>query len=61
MLFGARRVGPGPHFAAAGLDAAGTPISTFWTIAANSWMQTPAGFTQCRTSRRGLQQEQANE
>jgi cytochrome d ubiquinol oxidase subunit I len=45
MLFGLRRVGPGLHFAATCLVAAGTLISTFWILAANSWMQTPAGFT----------------
>jgi cytochrome d ubiquinol oxidase subunit I len=45
MLFGLLRVGPGLHFTATCLVAAGTLISTFWIIAANSWMQTPAGFT----------------
>jgi cytochrome d ubiquinol oxidase subunit I len=45
MLFGLKRVGPALHFAATGLVAVGTLISTFWILAANSWMQTPAGFT----------------
>ncbi|CAN5367738.1 cytochrome ubiquinol oxidase subunit I [soil metagenome] len=45
MLFGLKRVGPGLHFTATCLVALGTLISTFWIIAANSWMQTPAGFT----------------
>jgi len=45
MLFGLRRVGPRLHFAATCLVAIGTLISTFWILAANSWMQTPAGFT----------------
>jgi len=44
MLFGLRRVGPKLHFAATCLVALGTLISTFWILAANSWMQTPAGF-----------------
>jgi cytochrome d ubiquinol oxidase subunit I len=45
MLFGMRRVGPRLHFAATCLVAAGTVISTFWILSANSWMHTPAGFT----------------
>jgi cytochrome d ubiquinol oxidase subunit I len=44
MLMGWKRVGPGLHFLATGLVAAGTLISAFWIIAANSFMQTPAGF-----------------
>ena len=44
MLFGLKRVGPGLHFTATCLVALGTLISTFWILAANSWMQTPAGF-----------------
>jgi cytochrome d ubiquinol oxidase subunit I len=43
MLFGAKRVGRGLHFAATLMVAIGTLISTFWIIAANSWMQTPTG------------------
>jgi cytochrome d ubiquinol oxidase subunit I len=33
------------HFAAAIMVAAGTLLSTFWILSANSWMQTPAGYT----------------
>lgn len=43
MLFGARRVPEKLHFLATCMVALGTLISTFWIIAANSWMQTPAG------------------
>jgi len=43
MLFGWRRVSHRTHFAATAMVAIGTLISTFWIIAANSWMQTPAG------------------
>jgi cytochrome d ubiquinol oxidase subunit I len=43
MLFGAQRVGKAVHFFATLMVAAGTLISTFWIISANSWMQTPAG------------------
>ncbi len=43
MLFGAQRVGKGLHFFATLMVAAGTLISAFWIISANSWMQTPAG------------------
>lgn len=44
MLFGWNRVSRGLHFLATCLVAAGTVISAFWILAANSWMQTPAGF-----------------
>lgn len=44
MLMGWKRVGPGLHFLATCLVAVGTLISAFWIIAANSFMQTPAGF-----------------
>ena len=43
MLFGWDRVRPGVHFFATAMVAVGTLISTFWIIAANSWMQTPQG------------------
>jgi cytochrome d ubiquinol oxidase subunit I len=43
MLFGLTRVGKGLHFTATLAVAAGTLLSSFWIIAANSWMQTPAG------------------
>src|SRR5690554_5347297 len=45
MLFGLSRVGKGLHFAATLAVAFGTLLSSFWIIAANSWMQTPAGHT----------------
>jgi len=45
MLFGLERVGRRLHFAASVAVAIGTLISTFWILATNSWMQTPAGFT----------------
>lgn len=44
MLFGRRRVPRGVHFFATCMVALGTLISTFWILAANSWMQTPAGY-----------------
>jgi len=43
MLFGWKRVPPGLHVTAAVLVAVGTSLSAFWILAANSWMQTPAG------------------
>ena len=43
MLFGLTRVGKGLHFAATLAVAAGTFLSAFWILAANSWMQTPVG------------------
>jgi len=45
MLFGMRKVGPGLHFFATLMVAAGTLLSAFWILSANSWMQTPAGYT----------------
>jgi cytochrome d ubiquinol oxidase subunit I len=43
-LFGRRRVGNGLHMFAVAMVAVGTLISATWILAANSWMQTPAGF-----------------
>ncbi|SMF33559.1 cytochrome bd-I ubiquinol oxidase subunit 1 apoprotein [Tistlia consotensis] len=45
MLFGWNRVGPRLHFLATCLVAAGTLMSAFWILSANSWMQTPAGYS----------------
>ena len=44
MLFGWKKVGPKLHFFATCMVAVGTLISSFWILAANSWMQTPQGF-----------------
>ena len=44
MLFGRDRVGPKLHCLATAMVAGGTFLSAFWILAANSWMQTPAGF-----------------
>jgi len=43
LLFGWTRVKPWLHVTSAVLVALGTMISGFWILAANSWMQTPAG------------------
>jgi cytochrome d ubiquinol oxidase subunit I len=43
LLFGAGRVPPWLHAFSAVAVAVGTAISAFWILAANSWMQTPAG------------------
>lgn len=45
MLFGMDRVGKGLHFIACLMVALGALLSAFWILSANSWMQTPAGFT----------------
>src|SRR5215472_9400319 len=45
MLFGLNRVGPKLHFLATLMVAIGTLISAFWILSANSWMQTPTGYT----------------
>ncbi|HET6621748.1 MAG TPA: cytochrome ubiquinol oxidase subunit I [Dongiaceae bacterium] len=44
LLFGRRLVPPWAHFIAALMVALGTLFSSFWILAANSWMQTPAGY-----------------
>jgi len=44
MLFGWNRVSPKMHFAATCTVAIGTVCSSFWILAANSWMHTPAGY-----------------
>ena len=45
MLFGWRKVSDRLHFFATCMVALGTLLSTFWIISANSWMQTPQGFS----------------
>jgi cytochrome d ubiquinol oxidase subunit I len=44
MLFGWERVNRSVHFLATCLVASGAILSAFWILAANSWMQTPAGY-----------------
>src|SRR5450755_4379423 len=44
MLFGIKKVGPRLHFLATCMVAIGTLLSATWILAANSWMQTPAGY-----------------
>jgi cytochrome d ubiquinol oxidase subunit I len=44
LLFGWNRVPPNLHVTAAVLVAAGTSLSAFWILAANSWMHTPCEF-----------------
>ncbi|GFK93600.1 Cytochrome bd-II ubiquinol oxidase subunit 1 [Fundidesulfovibrio magnetotacticus] len=43
MLFGWKRVGPWAHFLSTVLVCFAASLSAFWIMAANSWMQTPAG------------------
>jgi cytochrome d ubiquinol oxidase subunit I len=44
LLFGRKRVPPRAYFVSAVMIALGTLFSSFWILAANSWMQTPAGY-----------------
>jgi cytochrome d ubiquinol oxidase subunit I len=44
MLFGMNRVRPAVHVLACCMVALGAIFSASWILAANSWMQTPAGF-----------------
>ncbi|MGM0422635.1 MAG: cytochrome ubiquinol oxidase subunit I [Pseudomonadota bacterium] len=45
MLFGWNRVSPKMHFASTVIVALGTALSAFWILSANSWMQTPQGYS----------------
>jgi cytochrome d ubiquinol oxidase subunit I len=45
LLFGRNLVPRWAHFLAAFMVAFGTLLSSFWILATNSWMQTPAGYT----------------
>lgn len=45
LLFGRKLVPRWVHFFSALMVALGTLISAFWILSANSWMQTPAGYT----------------
>jgi cytochrome bd ubiquinol oxidase subunit I len=44
LLFGFNKVPPWLYVLSAAVVATGTAISAFWILAANSWMQTPAGY-----------------
>jgi cytochrome bd ubiquinol oxidase subunit I len=44
MLFGWNRFPPALHVFSCIAVAAGTAMSAFWILSANSWMQTPAGY-----------------
>jgi cytochrome bd ubiquinol oxidase subunit I len=46
LLFGRRLVPGWAHLVAAVMVASGTLFSSIWILAANSWMQTPAGFVE---------------
>jgi cytochrome d ubiquinol oxidase subunit I len=45
LLFGGDRVPRWLHVFSGVAVACGTTLSAFWILAANSWMQTPAGYT----------------
>ena len=45
LLFGRNRVSPGVYWLSALLVFIGGHLSAFWIVVANSWMQTPAGYT----------------
>jgi cytochrome bd ubiquinol oxidase subunit I len=44
LLFGRKLVPPWAHLLSACMVAIGTLMSSFWILAANSWMQTPTGY-----------------
>ncbi|MBP7865088.1 MAG: cytochrome ubiquinol oxidase subunit I [Acidobacteria bacterium] len=43
-LFGRRRISKGAHWFSCLMVAAGSTLSAFWILVANSWQQTPAGY-----------------
>ena len=45
LLFGRNLVPRWAHFGSACMVAFGTLLSSFWILSANSWMQTPAGYS----------------
>ncbi|HOF87035.1 MAG TPA: cytochrome ubiquinol oxidase subunit I [Armatimonadota bacterium] len=45
LVLGWGRLSRGVHFLSAVLVAVGATLSAFWILVANSWMQTPAGYT----------------
>ena len=45
VLFGRERVPRWVHLGSTVMVAVGTLLSSFWILSANSWMQTPAGYT----------------
>ncbi|OGT30887.1 MAG: cytochrome BD oxidase subunit I [Gammaproteobacteria bacterium RIFCSPHIGHO2_12_FULL_35_23] len=45
MIFGWDKVGPKLHYFSTILVFVGVTLSAFWILSANSWMQTPSGFT----------------
>lgn len=45
MLFGWGKVSARMHFVSTCIVALGTLISAFWILSANSWMQTPQGYS----------------
>ena len=50
MLFGGSRLGPRLWLTATTLVVFGAHFSALWIVMANSWMQTPAGYTLQQTS-----------
>ena len=44
-IFGRGKVSKGVHWFSALMVAVGSTLSAFWILVANSWMQTPAGYT----------------
>ena len=45
LLFGWNKVGPKLHFFSTAMVCLGAHFSAVWIVVANSWMQTPAGFS----------------
>lgn len=51
MLFGMGKIKPGVHFIVTCFVTLGALLSAFWILVANSWLQTPTGFTRDESGR----------
>lgn len=59
VLFGRKKVSEGFHYFSVIMVCLGAHLSALWILVANSWMQTPAGFTLVETEN-GLRAEITN-
>ena len=59
VLFGRKKVSEGFHYFSVVMVCLGAHLSALWILVANSWMQTPAGFTLVETEN-GLRAEITN-
>ena len=61
LLFGRNRISSGVRWLASIVVCGGTLLSAFFIIVANSWMQTPSGYTEVTDGAGNLQRFQLND